>query len=90
MELAGNEAQVIPLFFKVEDLQELLDRARSQQPDVFSSVEIEVVNLEGVINALERDNDPFLDRILFIPPRESLEFVENLQEFNLLSPQESS
>ena len=83
--ISRNEGQTIPFFFKLEDLQELLDRAQSQQPDLFSSVEIEVVNLEGVINALERDNDTFLDRITFIPSRESLEFVEDLQQFNLLS-----
>lgn len=85
-----NEAQTIPLFFRLEDLQELLDRAQSEQPDVFSSVEIDVVNLEGVISALETDNDPFLDRITFIPPEESLEFVEELQQFNPVSLQESS
>ncbi len=81
--ISQNEEQTIPFSFRLEDLQEILDRAQSQQPDLVSSIEIEVLNLEGVINALETDNDPlnnlFLDRITLIPPEESLEFVEELQ-----------
>lgn len=75
-----GEQQVIPMFFNKEDLQGMLDRAKTQQPDVFSSVKIEVVNLEGVIKALENDDDPFLEKIIFIPPRESLEFVQQLKQ----------
>ncbi|NEQ72520.1 MAG: hypothetical protein F6K23_05190 [Okeania sp. SIO2C9] len=75
-----GEQQVIPMFFNKEDLQGMLERAKTQQPDVFSSVKIEVVNLEGVIKALEKDDDPFLEKIIFIPPRESLEFVQQLKQ----------
>ncbi len=75
-----GEQQVIPMFFNKEDLQGMLDRAKTQQPDVFSAVKIEVVNLEAVINALEKDSDPFLEKIIFIPPRESLEFMQKLQQ----------
>ncbi len=75
-----GEKQVIPMFFNKEDLQGMLERAETQQPDVFSSVKIKVVNLEGVINALEKDDDPFLEKIVFIPLRESLEFVQNLKQ----------
>jgi len=75
-----GEKQVIPMFFNKEDLQGMLDRAKTQQPNIFSSVKIEVVNLEGVINALEKDDDPFLEKIIFIPPRESLEFVQQLRQ----------
>ncbi|NER07499.1 MAG: hypothetical protein F6K17_35505, partial [Okeania sp. SIO3C4] len=75
-----GEQQVIPMFFNKEDLQGMLERAKTQQPDVFSSVKIEVVNLEGVIKALENDDDPFLEKIIFIPPRESLEFVQQLRQ----------
>ncbi len=75
-----GEQQVIPMFFNKEDLQGMLDRAKNQQPDIFSKVEIEVVNLEGVIDALQNDDDPFLEKIIFIPPRESLEFVQKQQQ----------
>ncbi|MGB3508121.1 MAG: Tic22 family protein [Microcoleaceae cyanobacterium] len=75
-----GEQQVIPMFFNKEDLQGMLDRAKNQQPDMFSAVQIEVVNLEGVIDALQNDDDPFLEKIIFIPPRESLEFVQKQQQ----------
>jgi nickel transport protein len=75
-----GEQQVIPMFFNKEDLQGMLDRFQSQQPDIASSVEIEVVNLEGVIEALRTDDDPFLTKIVLIPPRDSVEFIRQLQE----------
>ncbi|MCS6814078.1 MAG: hypothetical protein NZ772_11005 [Cyanobacteria bacterium] len=74
----GNQ-QVIPLFFKKEDLQALLDNFKRQQPALASSVAIRVVNLEGVIQTLQEKNDPQLNQIVFIPSRESLEYVRSLQ-----------
>jgi nickel transport protein len=75
-----GEQQVIPMFFNKEDLQGMLERFNSQQPDIAGSVEIEVVNLEGVIEALRTDDDPFLTKIVLIPPRDSVEFIRQLQE----------
>jgi len=75
-----GEQQVIPMFFNKEDLQGMLARFESQQPEIASSVEIEVVNLEGVIEALRTDDDPFLTKIVLIPPRDSVEFIRQLQE----------
>jgi len=74
----GNQ-QVIPLFFKKEDLVTLLDNFKKQQPTLASSVNIRVVNLEGVIQTLQEKNDPQLTQIVLIPPRESLEYVRSLQ-----------
>ncbi|NEP40808.1 MAG: hypothetical protein F6K35_16870, partial [Okeania sp. SIO2H7] len=75
-----GEQQVIPMFFNKEDLQGMLDRFQSQQPEIAGSVEIEVVNLEGVIEALQTDDDPFLTKIVLIPPRDSVEFIRQLQQ----------
>lgn len=75
-----GEQQVIPMFFNKEDLQGMLERFESQQPEIAGSVEIEVVNLEGVIEALRTDDDPFLTKIVLIPPRDSVEFIRQLQE----------
>lgn len=73
----GN-AQVIPLFFKKEELQGLLDRFKQQQPNMSSSVDIQVVNLEGVIQTLQTSNNTQLNQLVLIPPQESLEFVRSL------------
>lgn len=71
--------QVIPFFFNKEQLQELLDRFKQQQPNLASTAEIQVVNLEGVIQALQTRNDAQLNEIMLIPPKASIEYVRSLQ-----------
>ncbi|NEQ35749.1 MAG: hypothetical protein F6K40_05370 [Okeania sp. SIO3I5] len=82
LSMQRGEEKFFPMFFNKEDLQGMLDRAKAQQPDFASSVKIEVVSLERVINALKNDNenDPFLEKIIFIPPRESVEFLQQLRQ----------
>jgi nickel transport protein len=75
----GNE-QVIPLFFNKEELQGMLSRFQEKQPDLTSSVDIEVVNLEGVIDLLETSDDPQVNKIIFVPPRESIEYLRSLPQ----------
>lgn len=72
----GNE-QVIPMFFKKEDLQNLMDRFKQQDPKVASTLEVQVLNLEGVIEVMRTKNDPQLNQIVLIPPKESLEFIRS-------------
>ncbi|MDB9511033.1 hypothetical protein PN499_07550 [Kamptonema animale CS-326] len=74
-----GQEQVIPLFFNKEELQGMLERFKQQQPNIASSLKIEVVNLEAVLEAMRTDNDPFLSQIILVPPRESLEYVRTLQ-----------
>jgi hypothetical protein len=74
-----GQEQAVPIFFNKEDLQAMLERFKQQQPNIASSIKIEVVNLEGVLEALRTDNDPFLTKILLIPSRESMEYVKSQQ-----------
>lgn len=74
-----GQEQAVPLFFNKEDLQALLERLKQQQPNVASSVKIEVVALEGVLDALQKENDPFLTKLVLIPSRESLEYIRSVQ-----------
>ena len=73
----GDKA-VIPMFFNKEELQSLLDRFKQQQPNLATSIDIQVFPLEGVVEAMKKQNDPQLDKIVLIPPRESIEFVRSL------------
>lgn len=66
---------VIPFFFDKEQLQNLVNRFKEQQPNLASSVQIQVVPLEGIINTLETQDNPQLQQILLIPSQESLEFL---------------
>ncbi len=72
----GKET-VIPMFFKKEDLQNLMDRFKQQDPKVASTLEVQVLNLEGVIEVMRTKNDPQLNQIVLIPPKESLEFIRS-------------
>lgn len=74
----GNQS-VIPMFFNKEDLQPLVDRFKQQQPSLAATVDIQVFPLEGVMEALKKEKDPQLDKIVLIPPRETLEFVRSQQ-----------
>lgn len=72
-----GDKTVIPMFFKKEDLQSLMDRFKQQDPKMASSLEVQVLNLEGVLEVMRTKNDPQLDQIMLVPPRESLEFVRS-------------
>lgn len=72
-----GEQQIIPLFFEKDQLQTLLDRFKQQQPTLASTISIEVLNLEGVIQTLEKSQDPQLNQLLLIPPKESIDFLRS-------------
>lgn len=74
----GNQ-QIIPLFLKKEELQNMVQRLKQQQPDLASSVDIQVVNLEGVIQTLTDSNNKELEEIAIVAPQESIEFLRSLQ-----------
>ena len=73
------DQQVIPFFFNKEELQNMLDRFKKQEPKLASTIEIQVVNLEGILQTLQTGNDEQLNQIMLVPPRESIEFVRSLQ-----------
>ncbi|WP_237766216.1 Tic22 family protein [Arthrospira platensis] len=74
----GND-QVIPMFFSKQDLEGMLSQFREEQPDLISSVTVQVVPLEALLEAFRTDDNQFLDRIILVPPRETLEFLRNNQ-----------
>lgn len=83
----GNQT-VIPMFFSKEDLQPLVDRFKQQKPDLAKTVDIQVFPLEGVMQAMQKEKDPQLDKIVLIPPRETLEFVQRQQQQRPQQPQQ--
>ncbi len=73
------DQQVIPFFFNKDELQSMLERFKKQKPDLASTIKIQVVNLEGVLQALQNRNDQGLTQIVIVPPKESIQFVRSLQ-----------
>lgn len=74
----GND-QVIPMFFSKQDLEGMLSQFREDQPDLISSVTVQVVPLEALLEAFRTDDNQFLDRLILVPPRETLEFLRDNQ-----------
>ncbi|PSB25041.1 Tic22 family protein [Stenomitos frigidus] len=69
---------IIPMFFNKEELQNLLDRFKQQQPNMASSIEVQVLNLEGLMEVLRTKDDPQLNQIVLVPPQKSIEFIKSI------------
>ncbi|MBD1851481.1 Tic22 family protein [Leptolyngbya sp. FACHB-711] len=74
----GNQ-QVIPMFFDRAELQAVLTRLQQSQPELANGMQVQVVNLEGLIQTLQASENEELNQILLVPPRDSVEFVRSLQ-----------
>jgi nickel transport protein len=73
-----NGKAVIPFFFDKEQLQGMVDRFKQQQPNLASSIKMQAVPLEGVIQTLQTSNNDQLNNIVLVPSRESIEFLRSL------------
>lgn len=73
-----GSGQVIPFFFNKSELQTMLERFKKQKPDLASTIEIQVVNLEGMLQALQSRNDQGLSQVVLVPPKASVDFVRSL------------
>jgi hypothetical protein len=80
----GKKEQVVPFFLDKSDLQNLLDRAGKDQPDVAKSTKIQVTSLFQVLDTMvTKDNkpNPDVDRFQFVPSRTSFEYIiKNTQQ----------
>jgi hypothetical protein len=57
----------------------MVDRFKQQQPNVASTVQIQAVSLEGVIQTLQTSNNEQLNNIVIVPSQESLDiFAKSL------------
>ncbi len=72
-----NETEVIPFFFEKDQVNKLIDSFKKAQPDLASSVTIEVVPLEGMLAAMQQGEDEMLKKIVLWPSQESLEFLRS-------------
>ncbi|MGH1393512.1 MAG: Tic22 family protein [Trichormus sp.] len=73
----GNE-RYIPFFFEKEQAVALLDEFKKAVPQEGANTEIQVVDLFGVMEALNSSNDPMINKIVLYPSRESISFIRSL------------
>lgn len=74
-----DEEEIIPVFFKKEELQSFLDRLQESQPDLASNLAIQVISLEGLLNTFQSSDNPELNQIRLIPPEETMDYIDQLQ-----------
>lgn len=70
-----NDQEVIPFFFDQKQVEQLVESFKKSQPSLASSVKIEVVILEGILDALKQGKDEMLTKIVLWPSQESIEFL---------------
>jgi nickel transport protein len=75
-----NGQKFIPMFLNREDLQNQVDRMKQQQPKIASTIDVQVLRLERVINELENSDQQDLERLVFIPSRESRDLIRSLRQ----------
>ena len=71
-----DSQQVIPFFFEKQQLENMVEKFKTQEPDLAASVNIEVVPLESIIQALQNNDDPMLSKIVLVPSSESIQFLQ--------------
>jgi hypothetical protein len=74
----GKKEQVVPFFLDKSDLQNLLDRASKEQPDITKATKIQVASLFQVLDSMvSKDNkpNPEVERFQFVPSRTSFEYI---------------
>ncbi|HEY9298240.1 MAG TPA: Tic22 family protein, partial [Phormidium sp.] len=64
-----GDQQIIPFFFSKEEVQAEVERIKKQQPDLASTLKIEVVPLEGLLEAWKNRKDEWLSQIELIPSK---------------------
>ncbi|MBF2090380.1 MAG: hypothetical protein IGR80_06520 [Synechococcales cyanobacterium K44_A2020_017] len=71
----GEQERFIPIFFQQTQIESMLARLTEAQPSLANSIEIQVINLEGLIETLQTSDNDELNRILLIPPTDSLQYI---------------
>lgn len=73
-----GDQQIIPFFFSKEEVQEEVERIKKQQPNLASSLQIDVVPLEGLIEAWKNRKEEWLSKIELIPSKESRDLLRTM------------
>ncbi|ERN40871.1 Tic22-like family [Rubidibacter lacunae KORDI 51-2] len=72
--------RIIPVFFEKEQIDQVIDRFGQEQPDLASTVNIDVVPLQNLIGALREGNEEELRNIVIVPTTESLQLLRQQQQ----------
>ncbi|RCJ41049.1 hypothetical protein A6770_36505 [Nostoc minutum NIES-26] len=74
IKLTANNQQMIPLFLSKQDAQGLLSQVKQKNP----KADIQVIDVDGVIDTLQKKNDEWLKQVVLVPSQESREYIRTL------------
>ncbi|WP_267383484.1 Tic22 family protein [Cyanobacterium sp. uoEpiScrs1] len=73
-----------PFYFERESLQKLIETIKKQQPELASSIEVKVTQLEGILSAFEKNDkeqERFAKSVVLVPSEDSAKkLLEILKE----------
>jgi hypothetical protein len=73
---AQDKKRIIPVFFEREQLQVVLDKFKKDQPKWASTVEIQVISLDGLLTQMRAKNEPFYSQIVIASPKEMTDYIQ--------------
>ena len=77
--IGENNDKVIPMFFKLSQLENLMVKLKKENPALAADLKIEVGFLEGYIANIKDSNDPNIGKFLLVPSEESVKAVQAAQ-----------
>lgn len=79
--LTNGDEEVIPMFFKQEQFDNILSSIQADQPDIADSIFVDVIWLENFISLLAEteDSDTEIQQYQMIPTSESITFTQGFQ-----------
>lgn len=77
-----SEQEVVPLFFSMQDAQNLLNQVKPK----FPKADIQVVDVDGILNTLQEKDDPWLQKVVFFPNAEARDYIQKLPKQNTPNP----
>ncbi|MFB6276980.1 MAG: Tic22 family protein [Halothece sp.] len=77
-----NSEKVIPMFFEKEQLQQMINKLKENQPQKAKSVTIDVTSLQSVLQSLEEKNNEQLKQVILVPSQDSLQSLQQNSQSN--------
>lgn len=78
IQLGSAKEQVVPIFFSKQDALGLLNQVKPK----FPQADIQVIDVDGMIDTLQKKNDSWLNQVVLIPSPESREYIRTLPRDN--------
>ena len=74
-----NSQQSIPIFFEKQQLENMVEKFRTQRPEIIANnnIKIEIITLENLIQILQTHNSQRLEKVVLVPSTESLQFLQS-------------